>query len=210
MDDVVLVGRAVCLEPLQLAHVVQLSRREPRPDARGEGSATVHSLRWTWQSVAAALAAQERGRSLAVALRDIRSDRIVGRAGYASMDHRARHVRMEWPLLNVASSLLELDAVHLLLRHAFETLRCVRVELHVAGRERRTRRAVSSMGAREEGVLRQRVVSESGHVDDLVCYGILDREWPWVNASLRKCLSRATHRDEAPTGRGPVGIAPRP
>jgi N-acetyltransferase len=44
------------------------------------------------------------------------------------------------------------------------------------------------IGAREEGTLRQHMVTWSGRLRDTVYYSILDSEWPAVKADLEAKL----------------------
>jgi RimJ/RimL family protein N-acetyltransferase len=46
------------------------------------------------------------------------------------------------------------------------------------------------IGAQEEGILRQHMVTWTGRLRDSVYYSILDSEWPEVKARLEGFLSR--------------------
>jgi RimJ/RimL family protein N-acetyltransferase len=54
------------------------------------------------------------------------------------------------------------EAKYLMLRHAFETLGCVRVELKTNVLNRRSRNAMLRIGCVEEGVSRKHLLNESG------------------------------------------------
>ena len=84
----------------------------------------------------------------------------------------------------------QFEAKHLMLRHAFETLGCVRVELKTDARNVRSRTAIARIGAKEEGTLRQHVVLWHGRLRDTVYYSVLDSEWPSVRAALEAKLTR--------------------
>jgi len=75
-----------------------------------------------------------------------------------------------------------------MLRHAFEALGCIRVELKTDALNQRSRQAMLRIGAREEGTLRQHMVTWSGRLRDTVYYSILDSEWPAVKADLEAKL----------------------
>jgi N-acetyltransferase len=76
----------------------------------------------------------------------------------------------------------------LLLAHAFEVLGCHRVEFRTDALNRRSRAAIGRLGAREEGILRKHVLTQSGRIRDTVVFSILDTEWPAVRARLRDRL----------------------
>jgi RimJ/RimL family protein N-acetyltransferase len=78
----------------------------------------------------------------------------------------------------------------LLLRHAFEELRAIRVQLKTDMRNERSQRAIERLGAIREGVLRNHMILPDGRYRDSVFYSILDTEWPGVKARLLEMLRR--------------------
>jgi RimJ/RimL family protein N-acetyltransferase len=62
------------------------------------------------------------------------------------------------------------------------------VELKTDALNRRSRNAILRIGAKEEGTLRQHVVTWTGRLRDTVYFSILDSEWPEVKARLEEKL----------------------
>jgi len=83
------------------------------------------------------------------------------------------------------------EAKYLMLRHAFETLGCIRVELKTDSLNQRSRSAIRRIGATEEGTLRQHMNTWSGRLRDTVYFSILDSEWPDEKGRLRSYLDKA-------------------
>ena len=81
------------------------------------------------------------------------------------------------------------ESKYLFLRHAFESLGCVRVALKTDGRNVRSQEAIERLGAVREGVLR-RHIQVKGYQRDTVYFSILDDEWPAVKARLEARLRR--------------------
>lgn len=77
-----------------------------------------------------------------------------------------------------------------MLRHAFETLGTIRVELKTDSLNDRSRTAIRRLGAQEEGVLRNHMITWSGRIRHTVYYSITDAEWPRVKARLEELLAR--------------------
>ena len=71
-----------------------------------------------------------------------------------------------------------------MLRHAFDEMSCVRVELKTDALNHRSRTAIRRIGAVEEGVLRSHMITAGGRVRDTVYYSILASEWPDVRQRL--------------------------
>jgi RimJ/RimL family protein N-acetyltransferase len=76
-----------------------------------------------------------------------------------------------------------------MLRHAFEALGLLRVELKTDALNAQSRAAILRLGAREEGVLRKHMVTDGGRVRDSVLFSITDDEWPTVKARLEQILA---------------------
>lgn len=80
------------------------------------------------------------------------------------------------------------EAKYLLLRHAFEVLLAERVQFKVDPLNLRSQRALESLGAVREGVLRRNRLLSDGRFRDDVVYSILREEWPRVKARLEEKL----------------------
>jgi len=90
-----------------------------------------------------------------------------------------------------------------MLRHAFETLRCVRVEFKTDALNARSRAAILRIGATEEGTLRHHMVTASGRLRDSVYFSIVASEWRAVRARLEHRLGQVEERARpAPLGLG--------
>jgi RimJ/RimL family protein N-acetyltransferase len=76
------------------------------------------------------------------------------------------------------------EAKYLMLRHAFEVWKCMRVELKTDALNQKSRNAILRIGAKEEGTLRRHLLTWTGRVRDTVYFSILDNEWPEVKARL--------------------------
>jgi RimJ/RimL family protein N-acetyltransferase len=82
------------------------------------------------------------------------------------------------------------EAKFLMLRHAFETWNCLRVELKTDALNERSRNAILRLGAKEEGTLRKHMLTWNGRERDSVYFSILDTEWLGVKAGLEAKLAR--------------------
>lgn len=76
----------------------------------------------------------------------------------------------------------------MLLKHAFETLGCIRVELKTDSLNERSRAAILRIGAKEEGVFRNHMITASGRIRHSVYFSITDSEWPVVKRRLEEKL----------------------
>ena len=82
------------------------------------------------------------------------------------------------------------ESKYLLLKHAFETLGAIRVQLKTDSRNLTSQRAIERIGAVKEGVLRNHMILADGTIRDSVYYSILDSEWQGVRERLERMLNR--------------------
>jgi RimJ/RimL family protein N-acetyltransferase len=130
---------------------------------------------------------QERGLSLPFATLERSSNRIVGTTRYMNMDLPNRKVEIgsTWIAPPWQRTVINTEAKYLMLRHAFETWNCLRVELKTDALNQRSRQAILRLGAKEEGTLRKHMLTWNGRQRDSVYFSILDTEWPEVKKELQ-------------------------
>ncbi|HEY6307275.1 MAG TPA: GNAT family protein [Candidatus Angelobacter sp.] len=142
--------------------------------------------------VAKAFSEQENGESLVFATVDRISGRVIGSTRFMNMDLANRRVEIgsTWIAPAWQRTAVNTEAKYLMLRHAFETWQCLRVELKTDALNQRSRDAILRLGAKEEGTLRKHLVTWTGRVRDSVYFSILDTEWPGIKERLRDRLVR--------------------
>ncbi len=189
---VTLEGRHVRLEPLTPEHVPGLAEVGLDPELWRWTLALLETPDDVRRYVETALREQAEGRSLPFATVDAATGRAVGCTRFCSVDRENRRVEIGWtwvarPWQRTPANT---EAKYLMLRHAFETLGCVRVELKTDALNARSRAAILRLGAREEGVLRRHMLARGGRSRDTVYFSILDDEWPGVRDGLEARLAR--------------------
>jgi RimJ/RimL family protein N-acetyltransferase len=144
------------------------------------------------QLVAKALAEQERGESVVFATVERASGRVVGSTRYMNIDRVNHRVEIgsTWIVPEWQRTAVNTEAKYLMLRHAFETWQCLRVELKTDALNQKSRNAILRLGAKEEGTLRKHLVTWTGRVRDSVYFSILDTEWPEVKTRLENWLAQ--------------------
>ncbi|HEV2386749.1 MAG TPA: GNAT family protein [Candidatus Acidoferrales bacterium] len=192
VEPVTLEGRYVRLEPLTRGHHAALVAAGLDPEL----------WRWIPQPVLTreemagyignALAEQARGTALPFATIERASGQAVGCTRYGNIDRSHRRVEIGWTWIAKPwqRTAVNTEAKYLQLRHAFETLGCIRVELKTDSLNERSRAAIARLGAREEGTFRNHMITASGRVRHTVYFSIIDAEWPEVKARLEAMLAR--------------------
>ena len=126
------------------------------------------------------------GVELGFATVDRASGRVVGSTRFMNLDaaNRRAEIGGTWIARPWQRTAINTEAKYLMLRHAFETWGCIRVELKTDALNQPSRNAILRIGATEEGTLRQHMTTWSGRLRDTVHFSILDSEWPQVKAAL--------------------------
>lgn len=192
VKSVVLEGRFVRLEPMTFDHVESLA-------AIGVGQAfwdfmlygeinTVEDMR-DW--VADILSRAEKGTDVPFVAVHLDTGRVAGATRYLNISPKDRGLEVggTWYGPEFQRTVVNTECKYLLLRHAFETLGCIRVQLKTDQRNERSQKAIERLGAVKEGVLRNHMILPDGRFRHSVFYSILDTEWPGVKKRLEEKLA---------------------
>lgn len=140
--------------------------------------------------VRSALEARAKGGDFPFVTVALPSGTIAGATRYMTIDsaNRSLEIGGTWIGQPFRRTRINTHAKYLMLRHAFEELHCVRVQLRTDSRNVRSQRAIERIGAQREGVFRKDFIYPDGYQRDTVFYSILDSEWPGVKARLLQML----------------------
>ena len=194
VTPVTLEGAVARVEPLRPEHAADLY-------AAGQDSAIWRfmptnpsdSLASISAWIAGALKERAAGVQLPFAVLDQTTGKAIGSTRYLNIAPHDRGIEIGWTWLAPAAqrTAVNTECKYLLLRHAFERLRAIRVQLKTDARNITSQRAIERLGAVREGVLRKHMIVQGGYQRDTVMYSILDDEWPEVRARLEVYLRRA-------------------
>jgi RimJ/RimL family protein N-acetyltransferase len=132
---------------------------------------------------------QREGRALPFVIR--LGDQLVGTTRFGDFMPALPATEIGWTWLDHSQhgTGLNLMVKYLMLRHAFENWRMVRVQLKTAASNLRSQHAIEKLGAQREGVLRNHRRLADGRLDDSVLYSITDQQWPALKQQLEARFS---------------------
>jgi RimJ/RimL family protein N-acetyltransferase len=189
-------GEHVRLEPLRAEHAPLLWRiaKDHLADLFQWIPYQLRSLEDFQEFNRSVLEEQSRGVSLPFATFELKSNHIIGTTRFMNMDLANRKVEIgsTWIAPPWQRTVVNTEAKYLMLCHAFETWKCLRVELKTDALNQRSRNAILRLGAREEGTLRKHMLTWNGRQRDSVYFSILDSEWPHVKARLEQKMGRSS------------------
>jgi len=191
LEPVTLAGVHVRLEPLAQTHHAALCAIGLDPELWDLIPYRVSTAEDMAAYIQSALDAQAAGTALPFATVNIPSGQVVGSTRYMNIDRANRRLEIgaTWIAAPWRRTPVNTEAKYLMLRHAFETLGCIRVELKTDALNQRSGNAIRRIGAIEEGTLRQHMITWSGRLRDSVYFSILDSEWPRVKQDLEHKLT---------------------
>ena len=103
-------------------------------------------------------------------------------------NHRVE-IGTTWIAKSWQRTFVNTHAKFLMLRHAFETLGCIAVEIRTHCRNDQSRAAIERLGAKLDGILRHHMIMPDGHIRDTAIYSIIRDEWPAVKAGLERRMA---------------------
>lgn len=209
----VLEGKRVRLEPLSLDHAADLAAAAAEDRSSYSFTRVPDGLAETVKYIEEALAAQGSGRSLPFAVRKRSDGRVVGCTRFLDMEHfrlpppwppgvshgeppsdaappTVAEIGSTWYAPSAQRTGINVECKLLLLTHAFEVWKTLRVTLKTDARNLRSRTAIERLGARFEGIRRVHTLAVDGTLRDSAYYSIIAAEWTGVRENLLARLSR--------------------
>lgn len=192
VKPVVLQGSYVRLEPLREDHIPGLAEIGAGQDfwnfmLYGDIKSEADMRNWV-------LDIMERGKKggdLPFAVIHLASGRVAGATRYLNImpNDRGLEIGGTWYGKDFQRTEVNTECKYLLLKHAFEDLKCIRVQLKTDSLNVRSQKAIERIGAVKEGVLRNHMILPDGRIRYSVFYSVIDSEWGDVKKRLEEMLS---------------------
>ena len=189
----VLQGNHVRLEPMTEAHIPGLAEIGMGQGFWGfmlYGDMKTEADMRNW--VLDILSRIEKGTDFPFVAIHLASGRVAGATRYLNLIPRDRGLEIggTWYGLDFQRTPVNTECKYLLLTHAFETLKCIRVQLKTDKLNERSQKAIERLGAKKEGILRNHMILPDGRYRDSVFYSILDTEWTDVKKNLEGMMEK--------------------
>lgn len=179
------------------ASAVDPSLYQWSPIPQGKAAATAY--------VDTALAWQDAGTAVPFATVRIADSVVIGSTRFFNIDRwawpqdHARHgsvldaceIGHTWLTRSAIRTPANTEAKLLMLTHAFENWKALRVCFHTDARNQRSRAALERIGGKQEGILRSHRMAADFIPRDSVCFSIVSTEWPEVKQHLTQLRDRS-------------------
>lgn len=141
--------------------------------------------------MANALKGREAGTVLPFVTEDLATGSVIGSTRFWKIDKQNRKLEIghTWLSASWQRTYANTEAKYLMLRHAFESMNCVRVQFTTDEINEKSRKAILRLGAIQEGIVRHERIMPNGRKRNSVRFSIIDDEWPQVRAALERRLN---------------------
>ncbi len=193
IERVTLQGKYVRLEPISEAHIDGLAEigigHEFWKFMLYGGMNTKDDFRFF---VTDLLEREKAGTDLPFVAIHLPSGRIAGCTRYLNIMPKDKGLEVggTWYGLDFQRTPVNTECKYLLFSHAFETLKCIRVQLKTDSLNTRSQTAIERIGAKKEGVLRNHMITPEGRIRHSVFYSIIDTEWEDVKKRLEEMMKK--------------------
>ncbi|MFZ5856145.1 MAG: GNAT family N-acetyltransferase [Chloroflexota bacterium] len=188
VKPVTLTGKFVRLEPMTEAHIPALAEIGAGQDfwhfmLYGDMQTEADMRNWVLDILS-------RKGDVPFVVSQLSSGRVAGATRYLNVMPKDRGLEIggTWYGLDFQRTAVNTETKYLLLKHAFETLGCIRVQLKTDARNVRSQKAIERIGGVKEGVLRNHMILPDGTIRHSVYYSILDSEWEGAKVRLENIL----------------------
>jgi len=182
-------GSIVVLEPLREEHAEELWEAAQAPETwEWLAHLNVRERFDLWLELTLEAAAAGSEGPFTTRRRD--TGEAIGSSRFLAVRPADRVVEIGWTWLHPSAwrTGANVEAKLLMMRHAFETLDCVRVEFKTDARNERSRAALAALPAQFEGILRNHMIVPDVGLRDSAYFSVIDSEWPEVEANLERRL----------------------
>ena len=186
-------GPLLQLRPLHLADADALVTAAADGELWSLPFTVVPSAHTIGAYIARALQGQAQGTVMPFAVVVRSTGQLIGSTRFWKMDRENRQLEIghTWYSASWQRTRANTEAKWLMLHHAFEALRCIRVQLTTDVLNERSRRAILRLGATEEGIIRNERIMPDGRKRTSVRYSIIDDDWPLVRSRLLARLGQS-------------------
>jgi RimJ/RimL family protein N-acetyltransferase len=205
MERFKLTGRHIDLVPLEHSHAEALAAASAVDPSLYQWSAVPQGKTAMDAYIVKAVAWREAGTAMPFATVRRSDSAVIGSTRFFDVERwawppgHARHGRSDpdaceigytWLVPSAIRTAANTEAKFLMLEHAFEAWKVLRVCLHTDSRNQRSQTAIQRIGGKFEGVLRSHRMASDFIARDSYRYSIVAAEWPEVKSRLSQMLDR--------------------
>lgn len=192
LEPVTLTGQLVELSPMTQAHLDELAALGAEESIWEHYNVPYNTREAMSLYIDQCAAEQGRGVSMPFVIKERSSGKLAGGTRYMNVD-RANYrleIGSSWLHPQWQRTGLNTEAKYLLLTHAFETLKTMRVELKTDAWNAKSRAAMERISAQFEGIFRYHMIRADGRIRHSAYYSFVRPDWPATKAHIESLMRR--------------------
>lgn len=204
--NLMLTGAHTRLEPLDRRHTDCLVAAAAADPSLYQWCPVPQGTRDVTEYIDTAVASREAGRAAPFAIVRMGDNIAIGSTRFWNLERwwwpkgHPRHgghlidgceIGYTWLTRSAIRTVVNTEIKFLMLTHAFEEWKVLRVCLHTDVRNTRSAAAIERIGAKREGILRAHRIAADHTARNSLRFSILRDEWPAVGQQLRQLLHQA-------------------
>lgn len=192
LQELTLEGNSVRLGPMSIDHTIDLTHAVKDGNLWELWYTSAPKPENVEAYILKALQEYDLDLSLPFVILDKTTNNVIGTTRFMNAVAANRHLEIgtTWYSKSYQRTGANTECKYLLLKYAFENLNCIAVEFRTNWHNMQSRTAILGIGAKQDGVLRNHIIDNTGCLRDTVVFSILNSEWQMVKKSLEFKMSR--------------------
>lgn len=190
--DVELVADTVSLKPLTYDHAEQLIALSEQDDLSSLWYTQIPNTKTIEAYMAMAMQQKSFGTALPFVVVENETNNVIGTTRICNADliNRRFEIGYTWYGKAYQRTSVNTECKTLLLGYLFEKMQAIAVEFRTHWHNQKSRAAITRLGAKQDGILRNHKLHPDGELRDTVVFSIISNEWSVVKKSLKYKLSQ--------------------
>lgn len=187
-----LIGQHITLKPLMNSDEANIIKAASDGELWNLSYTVVPSAKTAKDYIDKAIAGRNEKTVIPFVIVDNATNKVIGSTRFWKVDSTNRKLEIghTWYSESYQRTYANTEAKYLLLKYAFEELKCVRVQFTTDELNEKSRNAILRIGAKQEGIVRNERIMPNGRIRNSVRFSIIDTEWEQIKKHLIKLLNK--------------------
>ncbi len=186
-----LIGKHITLKPLMSSDEADIIKAASDGELWNLTFTVVPSAKTAKDYIDKAIAGRNEKTVVPFVIIDNATNKVIGSTRFWKVDliNRKLEIGHTWYSESYQRTYANTESKYLLLKCAFEELKCVRVQFTTDETNHKSRNAILRIGAKQEGIVRNERIMPNGRIRNAVRFSIIDSEWEKIKLDLIRRLS---------------------
>jgi RimJ/RimL family protein N-acetyltransferase len=187
-----LIGQHISLRPLMSSDEADIIKAASDGELWNLTFTVVPSAKTAKDYIDKAIAGRNEKTVIPFVTVDNATNKVIGSTRFWKVDliNRKLEIGHTWYSESYQRTYANTESKYLLLKYAFEELKCVRVQFTTDETNHKSRNAILRIGAKQEGIVRNERIMPNGRIRNAVRFSIIDSEWEQIKKDLITRLNK--------------------